>query len=128
MSGCGGGVSTTPVAPAPIPTAAVITPSATSLNFAAGAPQTLTVSEPGYSGAFTATSSNSAIATVTLASTSVSERTRDSRQTESATTATFTITPVGGGTATISISDTLGHTVTVTVVVTGATLEPQSLR
>ena len=129
LTACGGGSSTATPGFVP-PTAAPIVPSVTSLNFgSSNAPQTFTISEPGYSGTFQGVSSNASVATIALTSSSTAGRSRDSaRQTEATTTATFTVTPTGGGTATLTISDTLGRTVTITVTVTGATLQPQSIQ
>jgi hypothetical protein len=131
LGGCGGSVATSPIVAAPTaaPTgaASAIIPSAASVTFgASNAPQTITVSEPGYGGTFTAVSANTAVATVTQVSASSIARSADARETAATTTATFTITPVGGGTTTVTISDSEGHSVSIAVSVTGATLIPQS--
>jgi hypothetical protein len=119
LSGC------TPsyVAPslAPVPSGTV-TASVPSISFSSTSPQTFTVSEIGYSGSFTATSSNTAVATVAQTSSSADARRRDA----STTTTTFTVTPVGGGPATITVSDQDGHSIAIPVSVTSATFTPES--
>jgi hypothetical protein len=88
-----------------------ISPSPSSMAFlASGArySQTLTVTETGYSGTFTATSANTAIATVGPAG----------------PPNTFTVSPVDAGTTTITVRDSSGgySTVSVTVSITGVGL------
>jgi hypothetical protein len=63
---------------------------------------TIVASEPGYGGAFSASSANTAIATVA----------------PSGAAGTFTVSAVSGGTTTVSISDSYGSKVTVPVGVT----------
>jgi hypothetical protein len=90
-----------------------VVPSATSLSFTAlgaVAAQTFTVSETGFTGSFTATSSNTSVATVSG---------------PTGTTPTFTVTPVSGGSATITVADTQGQKASVTVTVTSATFVTQ---
>jgi hypothetical protein len=89
---------------------APIVPSATALTFASSTAQTFTVSESGYTGAFTAASSNATVATVSG---------------PTGTTPTFTVSPLAGGTATITISDASGQKTTVAVSITSATFVPQ---
>ncbi|HEY0383673.1 MAG TPA: hypothetical protein VGC72_15890 [Candidatus Elarobacter sp.] len=85
------------------PSNAVIT-SPTSMSFIATGPQygqTLTAVETGYTGAFTATSGNTAIATV---------------QPSSSSSGSFTVVAVGAGNTTITVMDASGNTATVPVV------------
>jgi hypothetical protein len=91
-------------------TLAPVVPSTTTLTFGSSAAQTFTVSESGYTGAFSAASSNTNIATVSG---------------PAGSPATFTVTPLAGGTATITISDTSGQKTTVAVSITSATFVPQ---
>jgi hypothetical protein len=83
--------------------------SVTTIAFSGTGTQTFTVSESGYSGSFTATSSNTAV--VTVAQTSPS---------------TFTVTSIGGGTATITVTDQQGNSATLSVTVATVTFNPQS--
>lgn len=89
-----------------------------------GASSSLTVSEPGYTGGFTASSSNTHVATVSPSS--VTSSTAKNARRSDAGSATFTVTAVGPGTATISISDSSGNTTNVPVTVSGATASPSS--
>jgi hypothetical protein len=91
-------------------TLAPVVAAPTTLNFSSSAAQTFTVSESGYTGAFSAASSNTNVATVSGPTGSPS---------------TFTVTPLAGGTATIAIADTSGQKTTVAVSVTSATFVPQ---
>jgi|SRR5580700_8780541 hypothetical protein len=100
-----------------------ITPSVVSFSFSSATPQTFTVSEPGYTGTFSATSSNTEVVTI-AAGDSTSARRRD----DTSTSTTFTVTPVGGGNATITVSDDQGHSTAIPVSVTGATFTPQLQR
>lgn len=61
---------------------------------------TLTASESAYTGAFTATSANSAIATVSISG------------------ATITVVPVAAGSTTVTVTDAHGQTATATVTIT----------
>jgi hypothetical protein len=128
LSGC------TPayIAPAigPIPTSSpssapsgTVTASVPSVSFSGTAAQSFTVSETGYSGSFTATSSNTAVATVAETSSTTSARRRDTT-----TTTTFTVTPVGGGTATITVSDQNGNSISIPVSVTSVIFAPELQR
>jgi hypothetical protein len=120
LGGCGGGgVSSTPN------TTPVIVPASGSTSIALGAAASstqLTVSETGYHGTFTATSSNAAVATVSPASlqTSSTARTAQARVESNADgSATFTIIAVQNGTTTIIIVDDAGRSATFTITVTG---------
>jgi hypothetical protein len=119
LSGCGP-KSTTPAASGHITTS--LPSQSISFNSNAAAPQSFTISEAGYSGTFTATSSNANVATITQTSAAA---TQSSRHVDADTKATFTITPTGGGQATLTISDTIGNSTSITVSVTGATFTPQ---
>ena len=86
--------------------------SPSSFNFLASGSRyasTLSASEAGYAGSFTATSANTAIATVTAA----------------ASPNTFTVTPVNAGSTTITVRDASGGytNVPVTVSITGLKLQ-----
>jgi len=94
------------VLPTPTPTPNIIA-SPTSLSFTSSTPLPVTVSEAGYTGAFTALSSAPTVATASV------------------TGNTVTVTPVGGGTATITISDANNNSVQVPVSVTAAIFQPQ---
>jgi hypothetical protein len=77
---------------------------------------TITVTESGYAGNFTATSSNSSVFTVAAPATALKKRDQSG---ESATSSgTFMLTAVGGGTATLNISDAAGHSTDIPVGVT----------
>jgi hypothetical protein len=118
LSGCGGHAVPGPsghISPS-------LTTPALSFNSTSPTPQSFTVSEPGYSGTFTAVSSNTTVATVTQGSAAAAQ---SARHIDADTTATFTVTPTGGGSATITISDTLGNSTSISVSVTGATFTPQ---
>ena len=127
VAGCNGSNTTPPpvvgAAPTPTPTpvgTATPTPTPTpaptplpanvsSLAFtSSGSLQSFTVSEPGYSGAFTATSaapnSCTGIATFTASATGPS--------------GTFNVTALAGGTCQITVSDNHSGSVTITVYVT----------
>jgi hypothetical protein len=86
--------------------------SALSLAFSSTTTQEFTVSEPGYNGTFSASSSDAKVVTVSQVGVSTSK-------------ATFTVAPVGGGSATITVYDDLGHTASVSANVTGITFTPQ---
>lgn len=113
-AGCGQTINT------PASSQKQITPSVSSLSFTSGTAQTFTVSEPGYNGTFTASSSDTNVATASISSGASSA----SRHVDD-TQATVTVTPVGGGTATISVSDENGNSILISVSVTGATFTPQ---
>ncbi len=91
-------------APNPTPTPGFeLVPSSISFN-GTGLTQSFSAIDFGYSGAFTATSSDAKIATVSVSGT------------------TFTVTSVGAGTATITVSESNGKTATCTVTVTTTTI------
>jgi hypothetical protein len=96
-----------------------VSPSLSSISFSSTTPQTFTVSEVGYSGSFTAVSAEVSVATVAQTSSKTDARRRDAT-----TTTTFTVTPVGGGTTTIVVSDQDGHSASISVSVTSATITP----
>jgi hypothetical protein len=122
LTGCTPGYVAPTVGPIPTSTpSGDVTPSVTSLSFSGTTAQTFTVSESGYGGSFTATSSNTAVATVAETSS-----TTDARRRDATTTTTFSVTPVGGGTATITVSDQDGHSTTLSVSVTSVTFTPES--
>lgn len=110
-----------------IPASGTVTTSVPSagLSFSSAAAQTFTVSEVGYSGSFTAKSSNTAVVTVAQTSSTTSARRRDTTTT---TTTTFTVTPVGGGPATITVSDQNGNSTSIPVSVTSAVFSPELQR
>ena len=84
----------------------------TAVGATAANPFPLTASEAGFNNNFSASSNNSGVATVTPAS-------------AAGPSANFTVTGKSGGTAIISIDDlTIGHTVTLTVNVTGVLIPP----
>lgn len=123
LSGCGSGSAV-----APVPETQLIGISlpgnASQLTLSGGATSAqFTVSEPGYFGSFTATSSNTAVATVTPATETVSSRVR---RTESAgpESATFTVDAVANGTATVSVTDQNDRKGAFTVVVSGLSTSP----
>jgi hypothetical protein len=86
-------------------------------------PTTITVTEPGYTGTFSAVSRN--INVVTVAPASALGAKRRYTASASATTATFTVTPVAAGNTSVLISDSDGNSITVPASVAGAILEPQ---
>ena len=101
----------TPV-PTPTPTPAPVVATPTSLTFAssASAAQTFSVTQPGYTGSFTALSSATNVATVTPSS-----------------TGTFTVTPTGAGPATITVTGNGARTTTVSVSVQGVPITVSSI-
>ncbi len=120
FSGCGGGGSTSVPATAPVilsstgSTAFALSPGSASTQFS--------VTEFGYSGSYTATSSNLAVATVSPATQQSSADARGSEAIVAAAangSATFTITAVANGSAIIAVVDNQGHSSPFTVVVTG---------
>lgn len=122
-AGCGGSAQPF-VGPPP-----KVSPSMASISFGSSTPcaqipctTTFSVSESGYSGTFTATSSNTSVATV-ASSTSPSQ----ARKAQD-TTATFVVTAVSGGTATITVSDQNGHSASIPVSVSSITFTPQLQR
>jgi hypothetical protein len=127
LSACSGG-SGGPFIGTPLPKAPQTSQppqlSTTSISFSSGSAQSFTVSEPGYTGTFTATVADSAVATVAVASaSSTATRHRDAGAAQSVTgSGSFTVTPVGGGSTTITVSDQNGQSVTVGISVTSATL------
>lgn len=91
-------------APNPTPTPAFeVLPNSLSFN-GTGLTQTFSAVDFGYSGAYTATTSDAKVATVTVSA------------------GTFTVTSVGAGTATITISESNGRTATCSVTVTTTTI------
>jgi hypothetical protein len=81
----------------------------TSLTFSSATAQTINVVEPGYSGTFTASTSDATIATVSPSS-------------ASGPSAGITVTPTGGGSCTITIKDALGRKATVSVSVASGSI------
>ena len=127
LAACGGG-SSTPLAPA---TAASTSPSpspsasggagspavsTSTLSFVSGAAQNVTVTESGYSGAFTESDTcnpySGEIASIAAGA-------------KSAGSATYAITPIGAGTCTITFADAAGHTTGVNVTVSTAAITVQ---
>jgi len=109
VTACGGGSSSSPntTPPTTAPTSPLVL-APTSLTFVAGganAAQTVTVTETGYTGAFTETDTCSALATVTT-------------QNASGPSATYTVTPLAAGTCTITAHDTNGQKGAVAVGIT----------
>ena len=124
LAACGGPIDTTPLAPptpAPSPSATATasaspaaSPTATPMRGATtvtpatfffgaiAATQTFAVSETNYTGAFTVSSSNSAVATATVNG------------------STVTVTAQGDGTATITVSDSFGGSAPIAITVTTA--------
>jgi hypothetical protein len=91
-------------APNPTPTPAFeVLPDSLSFN-AAGLTQSFSAIDFGYSGTYTATSSDSKVATVSVSA------------------GTFTVTSVAAGTATITVSESNGKTAACTVTVTTTTI------
>jgi len=87
-----------------------LTPTPSSLTFAGTtAPQTITVSDPNYTGSIRASSTNPSVATVNPTSTGPS--------------GTFTVTPVNMGPTTINFSDDNGGTKSASVTVTAGPLD-----
>jgi len=86
-----------------------IVASAQSIMFSSASAQSLTLSEAGYNGSFTVTSSDTSVVTVTGSQN------------------TFEVSPVGGGAATLKVNDTIGDSISIPVNVTGLTLEPQGI-
>ena len=118
MAGCGSGTSQPFIAQSgPAISVPGQTGSTLSLN-GAGTASTITVSERGYTGEFTATSSDTAVATVAAGSSGSSTRRNDDSDASATSSGSFTVTAVGGGTATITISDDLGNSSSLTVGVT----------
>ena len=125
LAACGDGVTTMRIANLP---SVQLPGGATSLAISGATSTQFSVSESGYSGSFTATSSNTAVATVapmTVQSAS------DARSTQSVHTeagnqggATFTITTLENGTTTITVSDQNGDSSQFTVTVTGISPSP----
>lgn len=119
LAGCGGGVSSTPNS------TPVIQSSSDTTSFALSAAVTntqLTVSEVGYHGTYTASSSNTAIATVSSAMLQSSSNMRSTQATVASAadgSGTFTITAVANGSATIIVNDDQGHSSSFPVTVTG---------
>jgi hypothetical protein len=93
------------------------TVSSVSLVVGTNGSSTITVTESGYTGNFTASSSNASVVTVSAAATAAS-RTRAQSAGSATSSGAFTLIAVGGGTATITFSDTLGHSSSVQVGVT----------
>jgi hypothetical protein len=88
------------------------------------------VSEAGYTGTYTATSSNTAVATVTpgsVQSTSVARMLQAKVTSDSQGNATFTVSAVRNGSATITITDDNEHSTSFSVVVSGLATGPLSL-
>ena len=129
LAGCGGGGGSTLATPVTLPTTgASSTPSATAtpppplavstqaLSFSSGTAQNLTVTESGYSGAFTESDTcnpySGEVASV-VASTS------------SAGSATYAVTPMGAGTCAITFTDASARTATVDVTVSTAAITVQ---
>jgi hypothetical protein len=115
-AGCGS--SSTPKPPG-------ITVSSLTLSFSSPAAQNFTVSEPGYTGTFTATSSDTNVVTVAPAASAVSTQQSHRRPQAHDTRETFTVTPINGGAAAITVSDGAGRSTSVSVSVTGVTFTPQ---
>ena len=122
-AGCGGGAQPF-VGPPP-----KVSPSLSNISFGSGVTCTsnpcttaFTVSETGYSGTFTATSSNTSVVTVTLSTSTAQARKAQDTQ------ATFTVAAVSGGTATITVSDQNGHSASIPVTVSSLTFTPQLQR
>ena len=123
-AGCGGGSAQPFVGPPP-----KVSPSMASISFGSSTPcaqipctTTFSVSETGYSGTFTATSSNTSVATVAISTSSSQARKAQD------TTASFVVTAVSGGTTTITVSDQNGHSASVPVTVSSLTFTPQLQR
>jgi hypothetical protein len=105
LVGCASGGT----APIPIPgNTGPLGVSSSALSFiATGLTQTLTVSDPGYTGAFT-TSGCSGIVTVTTA-----------------TATTLNVTSAGGGTCALTVADSDAHQVSVSISVTAVSVPVQ---
>jgi len=123
---CAGGITTTRVA-APV---LQLPGNATSLAISGATTAQFSVSEPGYNGTFTATSSNTAVATVTPMTIQSSSDTRaaESERTVASDSggATFTIETFENGTTTITVSDQNGGSSQFIVTVTGASPAPSA--
>jgi hypothetical protein len=129
LSACGGGVDTSPL-PGAAP-AIQLPAGGTSLTLSAGSTTAqLSVSEAGYSGTYTAMSSNTAVAIVAPGSvqSSAASRALQAKVTSgSQGSATFTVSAVQNGSATITITDDNGHSTSFSVVVSGIASGPVSL-
>jgi hypothetical protein len=119
LSGCGSG-SGSPVLTPQRKLALVLPGGATTLSISGGATSAqFSVSEPGYSGPFSADSSNTAVATVTPPTETGSSRVRLVAS-AGGDTATFTVNAISNGTSTIEVGDkTNAATATFGVVVSG---------
>lgn len=125
LAACGGAITTTRIVTSP---SVQLPGGAMSLALNGATSAQFTVSEAGYTGSFTATSSNTAVATVTPMTV---QSASDARSTQAAHTeagntvgATFTITALQNGTTTITVSDQNGGTSQFTVTVTGISPSP----
>lgn len=126
-AGCSGSVDFSPIAhPAPSSgPSGVLTPTTNgspvttvSLVLGTSPSSTFTVTETGYTGNFTATSSDATVVTVAAGSAPAATA-RQPQSTSSATSnGTFTLTAVDGGTATITITDANGNSSSFPVSVT----------
>lgn len=125
LAGCGGGVNTVPVGPVIQSTTGV-----TSFALSGTVTSTeLSVTEPGYAGSFTATSTNPAVATVTgiTQQGSADERAAQTRAHVTSIIVSFTITAVGNGSTTVIVTDNQGNTTSFPVVVSGLPASPGPL-
>jgi hypothetical protein len=91
----------------------------------AGSTATIIVSETGYTGNFSATTSNRHVVTVSPATVAASAES-DSRHRDATGSATFIATAVGAGSAAISISDNSGNATSIPVTVTSPSGSPAS--
>jgi hypothetical protein len=119
FSACGSAVNTTPI------TMRAIQSSNGATSFALGATSAtiqLAITEAGYHGAFTASSSNVAVATVSPATLQSSDGARVAQAviaSNSSGDAVFTITAVANGNATITVADDNGNSSPFAIVVSG---------
>jgi hypothetical protein len=119
LASCGGNVATTPLPP---PTIQSSTGATTFTLSAALTTTQLTVTEAGYHGVYTASSSNKAVATVspaTLQSSATARSTEAQIEASGDGSGVFTVTATGNGNATIVVNDDQQRSSSFGVVVTG---------
>jgi hypothetical protein len=121
LAACGGGGYTTQRIDVNNSLIITVPGGSTTLSIVAPASGQFSVSEPGYTGAFTASSANRSIAVIGLASVFASARRGAAAETAAAAenSVTFTVVGTGNGTTAINVSDSLGHTASLTVIVSG---------
>lgn len=121
LAGCGGGGYTTQRIVTGGGLIISLPGGGSTLSIVAPATGAFSVSETGYTGAFTASSANPAIAIIGLANVfSAARRSADAQATSAGqNSVTFTVAGIGNGTTSIIVSDAIGHSAAFTVVVSG---------